>query len=260
VQDLRVGDRVPFAGLAEQEFISEAFIQGFGFGDGTIDSAGRARVELCGEKDLEWLPVFTEYGHNSICDPPSSVGLIVTFRKGHFTDWKKLPINHEDDPAWLASWLQGYLAADGHYKKGTPCARYLDSQNHAALDFAASIAPFAGYQVSGDHTSSVMVTNYGVRKHPIRRLVLQEHGVFRVTQIRKTDRVEPVYCAVVPDGHAFVLAHGIYTGNCGYAQNGRSQSDSQIGNARNHSINAGAAVEATRQAHGMRNFFQIPAG
>lgn len=48
--------------------------------------------------------------------------------------------------------------------------------------------------------------------------------------------------------------------DCGYASNGRAQSDSQIGNAANHSINSGGAVQATRQAHGLRNFFQIPAG
>jgi predicted phosphodiesterase len=39
---------------------------------------------------------------------------------------------------------------------------------------------------------------------------------WRVEAVEDTDRVEEVYCAVVPETHTFTLANDLLTGNCGF--------------------------------------------
>lgn len=214
VTDLHAGDMVKFVGNASVDFIPEAFIQGFGFGDGTLDNRGRARVRLCGTKDQQWLGVFEEYGHSSIMSPPSFNGdVLVVFHQGYFTDWKDLPDEKTKSAVWLASWLEGYIAADGHSSDHQPG---LSSQNAEAIEFAKRIAPLAGYQVTGHNISSVLETNLGTRKNPLQRITLRRGGSFRVMEVNDLGITEEVFCAVVPDGHEFVLANGVHTGNCSY--------------------------------------------
>ena len=92
VTDLRAGDAVPFNGHRAGERVLDAFIRGVGFGDGTLDTRGRARIRLCGEKDRALLPLFEEYGHCFVTWPPSYGGdPLVVFNGGHMADWKELP-------------------------------------------------------------------------------------------------------------------------------------------------------------------------
>jgi ribonucleoside-triphosphate reductase len=213
VTDLQVGDRIEYVGATHTTFIPEAWIAGFGFGDGTIDGQGNARVRLCGEKDQHWLNVFQEYGHSGICYPPSCNGdPIITFHKGWFSDWKKLP-SVERGSEWLASWLEGYMAADGHRAEAQPG---LSSQNNDAIEFVKMIAPLCGYLITGHNVSSVMTTNLGPRKAALQRLTLRRQGEFWVTAIEDLEVRDTVFCAVVPDTHDFVLANGVLTGNCSY--------------------------------------------
>lgn len=69
VTNIKIGDLIPFVGAPKPPFNAEAWIMGFGFGDGTIDSRGRAKVRLCGKKDMQWVSIFSDYGHSSICYP-----------------------------------------------------------------------------------------------------------------------------------------------------------------------------------------------
>ena len=122
-----------------------------------LDSRGRAKVRLCGKKDLQWVGIFEDYGHSSICYPPSYGGdAVVIFHQGHMKQWKELPIRQ--DAAYLANWLDGYLAADGHLDPHQPG---ISSQNPAAIEFVKVIAPMAGYLVTGQNTCSVDETNFG---------------------------------------------------------------------------------------------------
>lgn len=211
VTDLAVGDVVKFVAAPELDLNLEAWIAGFGFGDGTITSQGEAQVRLCGDK-AQYLSRFTDYGHCGVYTPPSQGGdPTVIFHKGHFANWKRLP--GESDPDWLASWLEGYLAADGH--AGSQPG--ISSQDAAAIEFVKDVAPLAGYMVTGHNTSAVIETNYGPRKAPLQRLTLRTMGEFWVTHIEDLGVSDEVYCAVVEDGHDFVLANGIHTGNCSYS-------------------------------------------
>lgn len=212
VTDLQVGDLIPFIGAPKPEFNAEAWISGFGFGDGTIDTRGRAKVRLCGEKDLRWVDLFENYGHSSICYPPSYNGdAVVIFHKGYMESWKALPTGKDSE--YLANWLEGYLAADGHADPHQPG---ISSQNADAIEFVKAVAPLAGYLVTGQNTSSVEDTNYGHRSSPLQRLTLRKTGVFKVQSIEPLDEPEEVFCAVEPQTHAFVLGNGILTGNCSY--------------------------------------------
>ena len=107
VTDLGEGDLVPFNPTPSANLIPEAFLRGLGFGDGTLDQRGRARIRLCGEKEHRHLQLFEEYGHCFVTYPPSFGGdPLVVFTGGHMKDWKQLPTGDED-PEWIASWIEG---------------------------------------------------------------------------------------------------------------------------------------------------------
>jgi ATP-dependent Zn protease len=211
VTDLREGDFLPFNQAPGGERVLEAFIRGFGFGDGTLDQRGRARIRLCGEKDHALLPLFEEYGNCFVTRPPSFGGdPLVVFTGGHMKDWKQLPTDVED-PAWLASWLEGYLAADA-WSDGA--ATVLETQNAVAIAFVQEIAAHAGYMVVGHHVKSSVATNYGPRSAALTALKLRREGVWRVLDVRDLGVREWVYCAVEAKTKAFTLAGGVLTGNC----------------------------------------------
>jgi ferredoxin len=61
------------------------------------------------------------------------------------------------------------------------------------------------------------VTNYGLRTRPIRWLYLATRETYwRVMSVEEVDaEEEETFCAVVPGKHAFTLAGGVLTANCG---------------------------------------------
>lgn len=209
VTDLKAGDKVRFVAPPESDFVLDAWIAGFGFGDGTITSQSTAQVRLCGAKNVH-LSKFQSYGNCGIYSPASYDGdSVVIFHKGHFTDWKNLP--SQTDVRWLASWLEGYLAADGHV---VGSRIDLGSQDNDAIEFVRDIASLCGYAVVGRSISSNKETNFGTRSAPLQSLRLRRETEFWVMSIEPLDIEQTVYCAVVEDGHDFVLANGIHTGNC----------------------------------------------
>src|ERR1700756_1833324 len=211
VTDLREGDTVRFnSSPLSLELNNEAFVRGLGFGDGTLDTRGRARIRLCGDK-AKWVDKCVAAG-GRVSYPPSYNGdPLVCFNSGVMSDWKQLP--SVEDGVYLASWLDGYIAADGHSDPHQPG---ISSQDAEAVSFVKQIAPLAGYMVTGHNISSITETNYGTRSGLLHRLTLRQEGDFRVTSIEPLDEVEDVYCAVVANGNSFTLEHGIVTGNCSY--------------------------------------------
>jgi ATP-dependent Zn protease len=213
VTDLSAGDVVPFQPPPAEQQVPEAFIRGFGFGDGTLDARGRARIRLCGDKDRRYLPLFEAYGHNFVSYPPSYAGdPLVVFNGGHMADWKQLP-SGDEDPAWLASWVEGYLAADAWTDAAG--AVVLETQDAAAIDFVQRFAVHAGYMVVGRSVKAASVaTNYGPRTAPLTALKLRREGVWRVVDVRPLPLESEVFCAVEPSTGTFTLAGGVLTGNC----------------------------------------------
>lgn len=205
VTDLKVGDCIPSNTPEAPEFNAEDFIAGFGFGDGTLDIRGRARIRLCGAK-AKYLGVFSDYGHCSVMYPPSHDGdPLVVFHKGHFGHWKGLPAS----PSYW--WLQGYLAADGH---NNPAQPGISTQDEAAACFWMENAPYGGLIVTGKNVLS-NTTNYGERSAPLVRLGLREAIEFKVESIEPVSDAE-VFCVTEPVTGLFTLAGGVLTGNCSY--------------------------------------------
>lgn len=205
VTDLKVGDYIPSNTPETPEFNAEDFIAGFGFGDGTLDTRGRARIRLCGAKS-KYLGVFSDYGHCSVMYPPSQDGdPLVVFHRGHFEHWKELPTT----PSYW--WLQGYLSADGH---SNPAQPGISTQDEAAASFWMENAPYGGLIVTGKNVLS-NTTNYGERSAPLVRLGLREAIEFKVESIETVSDAE-VFCATEPVTGLFTLAGGVLTGNCSY--------------------------------------------
>jgi hypothetical protein len=206
VTDLRAGDTVPFNAPVEPDFNPSDFIRGFGFGDGTLDTRGRARVRLCGAKQ-KYLDVIEQHGNCSIMNPPSHNGdPLVVFHKGHFQDWKQLP---ETPSYW---WLQGYIAADGHCD---PVQPGLSTQDREAADYIMSHSTYGGVAVTGWNEMD-NITNYGKRSSPLIRLGLRSEMDFRVMSVEQMDVKAAVYCVTEPVTKQFTLANGVLTGNCSY--------------------------------------------
>jgi hypothetical protein len=210
VSDLQVGDAVP-SSTVSSTFIREAFVRGFGFGDGTLDNKGNAIIRLCGAKDLRWVSLFEEEGAHVAHYPYLNGDAMCRFKQGKHANWKDLPYEKLDDPAYLSSWLQGYFEADGSWGRQP----YLSSQNSEALDFVEMIAPLAGKVVTGRSVEKNLETNYGTRKNPLGKIVLRDATWFYVTNIEELEE-EEVYCVVEPETETFTLATGIVTKNCAY--------------------------------------------
>jgi NAD-dependent dihydropyrimidine dehydrogenase PreA subunit len=119
------------------------------------------------------------------------------------------------DAEYIAGFADGWLAADGDPLKAGSWR--LRSTDHEALAWLEAVAPYAGFVVVGSGEEASRETNFGVRSRPIRWLHLATHQVFwRVMGVEAVEAEEAdTFCAVVPGKHAFTLAAGIYTGNCG---------------------------------------------
>jgi ribonucleoside-diphosphate reductase alpha chain len=202
---LEVGDVIPFQS-APYEFDLEQYIAGIGFGDGTLDTRGRARIRLCGAKN-KLLPYFEEYGNSSIMYPPSYEGdALVVFHKGFFENWKELP----KTPS--ASWFEGYLAADGH---SNPVQPGVLTQSGDVAKYIYDNSAYAGLLCTGMHTYMYAPTSVK-NTTPLHRLSLHDTGSFYVESIEENVAEETVYCALEPTTSSFTLAGGVVTGNCSY--------------------------------------------
>jgi len=211
INDLKIGDQLPSnANKNKFQTDPDAWLYGFGYGDGTIANRGRAQVRLCGNKN-KYLQKFKDYGHNYVCSPPSYNGdNVVIFLKDFFITWKMLPYHESEDVGFLQEWLDGYLSADGSMAVKNPG---LSSQNIEAIKFCKKIAPLCGYIVTGENTCSNQGTNYGPRKNPLSKITIRDEAIFYVDSIDEYDE-QQVFCVEEPLTNTFTLACGVLTGNC----------------------------------------------
>jgi DNA primase len=115
---------------------------------------------------------------------------------------------------------RGYLAADGHVAKdGTVM---LHCASRATLEYVRAACTRLG--IGADGITEQVREGFLLDQHRIRFSSCPEADARRgwvVRSVEPTDRVEEVYCAVVEQGHAFVLEDNILTGNCfGCSQGG----------------------------------------
>ena len=168
-------------------------------------------VQLYGEKVARFKDFFDQVNFSPCLDVhPGYVGTGVVRAPVNL----KRALPEDADAEYVAGFTDGWLAADGDRVKAGSWR--LRSTDHEALAWLEQAAPLAGYVVVGSGQESSVETNFGVRSRPIRWLYLATREVFwRVMNIEATEREEDTFCAVVPEKHAFTLAGGIYTKNCG---------------------------------------------
>jgi NAD-dependent dihydropyrimidine dehydrogenase PreA subunit len=119
------------------------------------------------------------------------------------------------DAEYITGFVDGWLAADGDPVRGGSWR--IRSTNHEALAWLEQAAVIAGYVAVGSGEEGNLVTNLGVRSRPVRWLYLATRDSYwRVMSVEAQEAEEAdTFCAVVPGKHAFTLAGGVYTGNCG---------------------------------------------
>jgi NAD-dependent dihydropyrimidine dehydrogenase PreA subunit len=193
-------------------------LHGLVFGDGSwnkqeVRSGEHLHyVQLYGERVAKFREFFDQVNFSSSLDVhPGYIGTGVV--RAPINLKRALPETADVD--YIAGFVDGWLAADGDPVKAGSWR--LRSTDHEALTWLEAVAPYAGFVTVGSGEESSVETNFGVRSRPIRWLYLATREVlWRVMSVeeRQADDAD-TFCAVVPGKHAFTLAGGIYTGNCG---------------------------------------------
>lgn len=233
---LRVGDRLRSLQAAvpvKERRMSFAVAQGFVFGDGARGQ-GRRPASLPiynNDKDHALLPFFATCESRPLKDGG-------TFIYGLPRAWKQLP-DIDESRSFLLSWLAGYFAADGTVSKAGVATIYSAAEEHIRFVRDAAAVCGVGYtpirrkdrpDFKG-RPASLWQMNLSVRDLPEWFFVIPTHrdrvahligqpqprGHWRVVSVQPTDRVEPVYCAEVPEAGSFALADDLLTGNCPFS-------------------------------------------
>lgn len=209
------------------------------YGDGT--RSGRAsRITLWGDKDQCLAPYFAECRQSPTKTPNGVLGLSVSDLPGYFKDRPSLG----ESAGYLYGFLAGWFAADGNVSSQGQVQ--LCSASLEDLEFACQVALSLGIatydivtktrQGYGDEPSelhsvefiksSLRENFFLVPSHRQRFMAASDReGSFErlrwtVVSVTPTDIVEPVYCAVVPDGETFTIEGFILTGNCPFCGSG----------------------------------------
>ena len=218
---LGAGQFVPSA-RARPQRESESYrlgvLHGLVFGDGSwnkqeIRSGEHLHyVQLYGDRVARFRGYFDQVNFSPSLDVhPGYVGTGVVRSCANL---KRL-LPETADTEYIAGFIDGWLAADGDpVRAGSWRIR---STDHEALAWLEQAAVVAGYVAVGSGEESNLETNFGVRSRPIRWLYLATREVFwRVMRVEPVEADEAdTFCAVVPGKHAFTLAGGVYTSNCG---------------------------------------------
>src|SRR2546423_6636953 len=218
---LTVGQIIPSMRLLperDSESYRLGVLHGLIFGDGSwnkqeIRSGEHLHyVQLYGEKVSRFKDFFEQVNFSPSLDiHPGYAGTGVVRSSANL---KRL-LPETADPEYIAGFVDGWLAADGDPVKAGSWR--LRSTDHEALAWLEAVAPYAGLVTVGSGEESCIETNFGVRSRPIRWLYLAtRETAWRVMSGEPPEAdEEETFCAVVPEKHAFTLAGGIYTSNCG---------------------------------------------
>lgn len=209
---------------------------GLVFGDGTLTASG-ARLDLHGEKNkqlLRWFPLsrtrVRSDGGVEVLDLPRA--------------FKSRP-SLEESRSYLAGWLAGYIAADGHISKSGVCQ--INSARRSDLEFVRDVCTRIGIGTFGITTQMrkgigqtepsalhrvIFITEdlneqmFLIEEHRRRFCEMKKRAWNRrgwvVRSVEPTGRIEEVFCAQVPETHSFALEDNILTGNCFACEGGGS--------------------------------------
>lgn len=216
--------------------ISDAGVRhGIVFGDG-YKARTKTRVDLYGPK-RELRSFFSNYPQVDYKRRDGHVAIRVSKLESGLKGYPKT-----DDLDYLAGFLAGYIATDGHVAKdGTVM---LNSSRREHLEFVRDVAIRLGivtypitcqyrrgtgefetplYRIHFDGKS--LDPRFFLRREPRERFLTAKKSFSRmrwtVKSVRKKNVVDRVFCAIVEGSHAFALEDFILTGNCfGCSQGG----------------------------------------
>jgi NAD-dependent dihydropyrimidine dehydrogenase PreA subunit len=218
---LGVGDFVPamcHQPKRDGESYRLGILHGLVYGDGTwsrqqIRSGDHVHeVALFGERVATFRDFFDKMKFQRHFDVhPGYVGTGVVVAGVNL----KRSLPETGDTEYMAGFVDGWLAAGGDPVKAGSWR--LRSTDHEALAWIEAVAPYAGFVTIGSGEEGNRETNFGVRSRSIRWLYLATRETFwRVMSVDEVEaEAEDTFCAVVPEKHAFTLAAGVYTSNCG---------------------------------------------
>jgi ribonucleotide reductase alpha subunit len=195
---------------------------GFVFGDGGETSAFFAKG-----KDEDMLKYFRNQEIQE-----RSFGFEIPRQPKFF---KKLP-DISESTNYLMGWLMGYFAADGSCQANGQCV--ISSSKKENIEFVRSVASVLGigYHAiledtrdtnfkEGHTTYSIslmrdtLTEDFFILSHHrenFRNNEIKQKVYWNVASVEETDRVEEVYCAVVPGTESFALADNLATYNCAF--------------------------------------------
>lgn len=236
-ENLVPGDKVDMITAPKPEEDEDYILgvqHGIIYGDGTaVKAAKRVRgyhVRLCNQS-AELLRFFPNY---PITYSPSANGdpLVMMYSDfAHTHALKELPPKEETE-SYLLGFIRGWLATDGSVSSTSQITLCCPIK---AVDWLKDIAERIGFCIQ-NVKKQPSITNYGVRTQDsfivyINRasctaedfLASWKRANFRplkssfvVDKVEKTDRIEEVFCAEVPDTNTFTLEGGLLTGNCSF--------------------------------------------
>lgn len=227
---------------------------GIVYGDGTVFHqkwSNTATVVLHGSKANELGRFFPEsrakHGHREgYTDPHVRICDLPQF-------FKERP-NLDEAPSYLYGWLAGYFATDGSIHNGQAV---LSSACREHLEFVRDVCTRLG--IVTNPIRSIVRQGKGVEPTPLYSVVFaratlgdqffvreshrSEHlsiptakhwrvaRRWTVADVQETDRIEEVYCAIVPTTHSFVLEDDLLTGNCLWAWDEEAPKQALLGEA-----------------------------
>lgn len=242
-RELKAGDRLQplkaHQGTCELTYMPVAAAQGFVHGDGTAPNSTRrvhetpASVDVYSNgKDHVMVPVFEALGAVRNEYAYKSGDTFVKFSNLP-RSWKALPAIRESRN-FLLSWLAGYFLADGKVSENGVAS--LDSVSQESALFVRDIAAVCGidYLVREYKSASqfkdgtIFNVRLRLRDLPSWFFLGEEHAhratealkrrelrsYWKVVSVESTGKTESVYCAEVPEVHAFAMDGSFASGNC----------------------------------------------
>ena len=220
--NLHVGDKVISGSrplCSDLEMYERGIVHGIFFGDGQYTrTTQRAigthhhQIRALG-RVKEAYEILDRYCSN-YTKPASCNGDRIYYHHGELL-LKELPEDYYlTNLDYMSGFIMGWWLADGHEGEGYNSLN-ISSTNYKHLDWLVENAQYGGYVANGDRVIGKKATNLGIAKDPCRCITLTkgEHLLWTVKDIEPVGK-ETVYCAIVPEEHAFCLTEGLYTGNC----------------------------------------------
>ncbi len=212
---------------------------GFVFGDGTRSKKDSRPASLVvhSPKDRAMLRYFATCELREIT---VKNGKTATYVYDLPRQWKEFPPLAESR-SYLLGWLAGYFAADGHVTARGQAVIY--SHLRKNMGFVRDVCYLLGVATSPIHVKNhyafgkdrtlYSVTIYSrdlpdsfwLNAHHLANIVSSRLELaarrdnWSVKSVEETDRIEDIYCAVVPEQEMFTLADNLITGNCPFQRN-----------------------------------------